>query len=209
MTSPTAPVFRNNWFKESIKQGWKPLIASLRPKLLLEIGSYEGASACFLIDELYRNKILQSKLFCVDCWGGGIEHQENNVDMNSIRLSFESNINLARQSSFNHVDVEVLSRRSDEALPWLINAGYKGKFDFIYVDGSHQAPDVLADAVLSALLLRKGGVIVFDDYFWRDRMSRLDCLRAPSVAIDAFKQIYFKTFEAVGSIDRQVVFKKI
>ena len=209
MTSPAVPVFRNNWFNESIKQGWKPLIASLRPRLLLEIGSYEGASACFLINELYRNKIHQPKLFCVDTWGGGIEHQENNVDMDSVRLSFDSNLSLARQSSFNYVDIEVLSRRSDEALPWLIHSGYKEKFDFIYVDGSHQAPDVLVDAVLSALLLRKGGVLVFDDYFWRDRMSRYDGLRSPSVAIDAFKQIYFKTFEAVGSIDRQVVFRKM
>lgn len=141
--------------------------------------------------------------------GGGIEHQENNVDMGSVRLSFDSNLSLARQSSFNYVDIEVLSRRSDEALPWLIHSGYKEKFDFIYVDGSHQAPDVLVDAVLSALLLRKGGVLVFDGYFWRDRMSRYDGLRSPSVAIDAFKQIYFKIFEAVGSIDCQVVFRKM
>ena len=165
MTSPAVPVFRNNWFNESIKQGWKPLIASLRPRLLLEIGSYEGASACFLINELYRNKIHQPKLFCVDTWEGGIEHQENNVDMDSVRLSFDSNLSLARQSSFNYVDIEVLSRRSDEALPWLIHSGYKEKFDFIYVDGSHQAPDVLVDAVLSALLLRKGGVLVLMTIF--------------------------------------------
>ena len=86
--------------------------------------------------------------------------------MNSIRAAFDSNISLARQSSFNYFDIEVLSRRSDEALPWLIHAGYKERFDFVYVDGSHQAPDVLVDAVLSALLLRKGGLLVFDDYFW-------------------------------------------
>ena len=97
--------------------------------------------------------------------GGGIEHQENNVDMDSVRLSFDSNLSLARQSSFNYVDIEVLSRRSDEALPWLIHSGYKEKFDFIYVDGSHQAPDVLVDAVLSALLLRKGGVLVLMTIF--------------------------------------------
>jgi len=129
--------------------------------------------------------------------------------MNSVREVFDSNIKLARELSSMQIDVQVLACRSDDALTRLIADGYRDKFDFIYIDGSHQAPDVLADAVLSSVLIRKGGIIVFDDYFWRDRMSRNDCLRAPSVAIDAFKQIYFKTFEAVGSIDRQIIFKKI
>ena len=35
-------------------------------------------------------------------------------------------------------------------------------FDFIYVDGSHQAPDVLFDAVMAFKLLRKNGIIAFD-----------------------------------------------
>jgi hypothetical protein len=37
-------------------------------------------------------------------------------------------------------------------------------FDFIFIDGGHGAPAVLADAVLSFNLLRPGGVIAFDDY---------------------------------------------
>lgn len=209
MTSDRVLRFSNDWFNESIKKGWRPLIKALRPKLLLEIGSYEGASACFLLDELYKNRLYPSRLVCVDHWGGGIEHQENNVDMNSVRDSFEANIKLARELSSVQIEVEVLACRSDDALARLIADGYRDKFDFIYIDGSHQAPDVLVDAVLSSMLIRKGGIIVFDDYFWRDRMSRYDCLRAPSVAIDAFKQIYFKSFEAVGSVDRQVIFKKI
>ena len=41
-----------------------------------------------------------------------------------------------------------------------------GAIDFIYVDGSHQAHDVLCDAILSFKLLRVGGIVCFDDYLW-------------------------------------------
>ena len=46
----------------------------------------------------------------------------------------------------------------------LISQGHKESFDFIYIDPSHQAPDILTDAVLAFKLLRLSGVMVFDDY---------------------------------------------
>jgi len=39
-------------------------------------------------------------------------------------------------------------------------------FDYISIDGSHEAADVLSDAVLSWPLLKTGGLICFDDYEW-------------------------------------------
>ena len=45
----------------------------------------------------------------------------------------------------------------------LLAEGRQGSFDFIYVDASHRAPDVLLDAVLAFQLLRIGGLIIFDD----------------------------------------------
>ena len=60
------------------------------------------------------------------------------------------------------------------------------EFDFIYVDGSHQAQDVLADAVMSWMLLRKGGLLIFDDYLW----EKNDFLSTPKFAIDSFVNCY-------------------
>ena len=37
---------------------------------------------------------------------------------------------------------------------------------FIYVDGSHEAPDVLFDAILAHKLVKNNGIIAFDDYLW-------------------------------------------
>jgi len=36
-------------------------------------------------------------------------------------------------------------------------------FDFIYIDGAHEAKFVIQDAVLALPLLKPGGYILFDD----------------------------------------------
>ncbi len=47
--------------------------SGVSPRRVLEVGSYEGASACYLIDRLAVRHELE--LHCVDHWRGGIEHQ--------------------------------------------------------------------------------------------------------------------------------------
>lgn len=64
-------------------------------------------------------------------------------------------------------------------------------FDFISIDASHQAPDVLGDAVLAFQLLKQGGVMAFDDYIWSPmRPGTENPLLLPKIAIDAFTTIY-------------------
>jgi hypothetical protein len=46
--------FTNSWFESSARSTWDQLIPQLKPKRILEIGSYEGASTCYLIDKLGR-----------------------------------------------------------------------------------------------------------------------------------------------------------
>ena len=58
--------------------------------------------------------------------------------------------------------------------------------DFVYVDGSHEALDVLEDAVISFCLLKIGGIMIFDDYNWNSRAALANPLLHPKPAIDAF-----------------------
>lgn len=70
-----------------------------------------------------------------------------------------------------------------------MRAGKKNYFDFIYVDGSHRAPDVLCDAVLGFKLPKVGGFMAFDDYLQAERAwlpYGTDPLRCPKPAIDAY-----------------------
>lgn len=63
----------------------------------------------------------------------------------------------------------------------------RSSFDFVYIDGSHRAPDVLADAVLAWPLIRPGGVLAFDDYEWGHALPETE---RPMIAIEAFLRVY-------------------
>jgi predicted O-methyltransferase YrrM len=71
----------------------------------------------------------------------------------------------------------------------LIGQGKAQYFDMVYIDGSHETPDVLADAVLAYQLLRIGGLMIFDDYVWGAGAST-EPLLTPKLAIDSFLNCY-------------------
>ena len=99
---------------------------------------------------------------------------------------------------------------SEDALAKLLVEGKKNYFDFIYIDGSHQAPDVLADAVLGFKLLRVGGLIVFDDYLWSETMPYgKDPLRCPKPAIDAFVNLNFRKLQIITAPLYQLYVQKL
>jgi hypothetical protein len=148
--------YTNDWFVRVAKGVWDFLIPQISPVRILEIGSYEGASTCYLIEKLATLKEIE--LHCVDTWEGGVEHKNDQVNMSDVEKRFHHNTKIAIGKSSKHVSLVVHKGLSELALSRLIAQGKQGYFDFIYIDGSHQAPDVLCDAVLSFRLLKK----------WRD-----------------------------------------
>jgi predicted O-methyltransferase YrrM len=77
--------------------------------------------------------------------------------------------------------VEKVKAHSRDALPSLGVAGRR--FDFVYLDGSHRAVDVYADACLAWSMVKPGGAMLFDDYTWVDLPEEMD---RPKLGIDAF-----------------------
>jgi predicted O-methyltransferase YrrM len=61
-------------------------------------------------------------------------------------------------------------------------AATKAVFDFIYIDGSHAACDVLTDSVLAWQILKPGGICIFDDYEWKYKGQTTE----PKLGIDCF-----------------------
>lgn len=125
-----------------------------KPRKALEIGSLEGRSAYWLLANCPG-----IELTCIDPW-----------DWPDIERRFDFNIN-GRATK--------IKGRSADVLP-----GLSGPFDWIYVDGSHHASDVLLDALQAWRLLAPGGLLIFDDYGYSDPQWG-----TPGPGIDAFLSV--------------------
>jgi predicted O-methyltransferase YrrM len=195
--------FTNNWFEASAKMAWDQIIPNLKPQKILEVGCFEGAATCYLIERLSNQYI---EIHCIDTWGGGIEHQKGNNcehNMDKVKERFDSNIALVTN---NNVDLHIHHGFSDVEMSKLLSGNYKNYFDFVYIDGSHEAPDVLCDAVLGFRLLNIGGIMIFDDYFWHYQDKNL--YKCPKQAIDSFVNLYWQKLE-ITATPAQLMIRKI
>lgn len=151
---------------------------------ILEIGAFEGKATCWMLENLLDK---DGSITVIDTFQGGEEHTD--LDLSNLRNRFEHNIGISKKETQT---VRVIQNTSTQGLSQLINE--KELFDFIYVDGSHIAPDVLTDAVLSYNLLQPNGIMLFDDYLW-------DCVpgitHRPKLAIDAFTSIFSDSIKIV------------
>lgn len=171
-------------------------------KKILEIGSYEGRSAVWFIENILIPRG-DGELYCIDPW-----HQEGQEDpafWKQVEKCFDTNISLAIKSS-SAIIVHKRKGKSIFHLSKLVAEGHRDSFDFIYVDGNHQAAEVLSDIVLAFELLRNDGLMVCDDYLWRVNDNPV---HSPKMAIDAFGNIYFdKVFQLKHEPNYQAYFIK-
>lgn len=202
-------IFTNNWFA-SARENFEIVLSQLQPTKILEIGSFEGESLCYLIERLAKDSDLE--IHCVDTWEGGVEHKSGGFaqsNMNSVESRFKRNTQLAIKSAPKKVSLITHKCFSDVALSQLISHDKKCYFDYIYIDGSHQAPDVLFDAVGSFKLLRIGGIMAFDDYLWAEKLPYgIDPLRCPKPAIDAFVNINIRKLKVLNAPLGQIYIQK-
>ena len=158
-------MFTNTWHAGQ-SRFWDIHVKPTNLKSYLEIGSYEGQSAKWVLETFP-----ESRVTCIDTWDGGGEStaDENYVD---IEARFKTNMSPygERIKAIKGFSFNVL-KAIDET------------FDVIYIDGSHLSQHVLEDAVLSFPLLNPGGLIIFDDYGWN---GYKETNKNPKHAIDAF-----------------------
>jgi hypothetical protein len=163
----------------------------------LVIGTNEGKKTCWLLNNLSNNP--ETRVYSVDTWMEGNPEYSNDVDQGVIEKIFDENI-----KKTNRVNQLIkLKMPSKKALNYLIDN--KIKFDYIYLDSSIEAKNVITDAILSWELLIPCGRMIFDDYEW-DK-SNEEYYR-PKLAIDSFVKI-FKPELKVLFVDYQYGIEKI
>ena len=189
------PSFSQDWFSRSIPS-WTLILNKLSERTshlrILELGVFEGRSTCWLLQN--HCKTPESSIVAIDSFQGGIEHQ--GMELGTLRKRFEANIATVESPA----QVEIREGFSLPELAKLIAEGYQ-RFDFISIDASHQAPDVLGDAVLGFELLKPGGVMEFDDYIWSPmRPGTENPLLLPKAAIDAFTTLFSQKIRIIPNL---------
>ncbi len=187
--------FTLDWFSRLIPI-WEPLLARLKPARILEIGSFEGRSTCYLIETCSRTNHME--IYCVDTWEGGIENDKKT--MPEVERRFDHNVAIAKTRAPHGATVKKLKKKSVTALAEILSSN-QPPFDLIYVDGSHQALDVLTDSIMAFQLLRVGGVMIFDDYLWSwDPEGKQDTLNMPKAAIDSFINLFQRKLRVISGL---------
>lgn len=132
-----------------------PASSATAPELhLLEIGSYEGLTACFFSDELLDHP--DSTLTCVDPF----DLSDSTTELLSdTEQRFHTNI--AR--SKNGTKIQHTKMFSQDFFQ-LLDLTAHPIYDLIYIDGSHVPEDVHHDITQAFPHLKPGGILWMDDY---------------------------------------------
>lgn len=155
----------------------------------LEIGCFEGRATNYLLENILTGK--DCKIHVVDTFGGSVNETGMNWDSS---YDFDRLYNQFCDNISNHKDRVIIHRGESGKI--LKSEFENNSFDFIYIDGSHTAPDVLQDAVLSHPLLKTGGLLIFDDYGWKDPNAP-DPTNSPAMAIDFFYAVNRNKYDVV------------
>ena len=204
--------FTTDWFSDQVKSNFNDVFGMVTPTKVLEIGSFEGAAVCYMLEKFAVSDPLD--VHCIDTWLGSAEYTDQSFDdtrdinMSAVEERIRANTDIALQRCHRQSSLMVHKGMSCDMLAKLIVE--KHQFDFVYVDGSHQAPDVLSDAIMAFQVLKVGGIMGFDDYLWFEHLGDgKDILRSPKIAIDAFTNIYARKLDFLRGRSDQVYVRRV
>jgi hypothetical protein len=180
--------YTNDWFVQNAV-AWDDTLKDLMGKPIkgVELGCFEGRATSWLQENVFTHP--DSMLDCVDIWQDAGVYGD--VPMSDVERRFRANTEEYKNLTIKKMHSFKYLRTAPPA-------------DFIYVDASHIAADCLVDGVLSHMILKPGGVIIFDDYLWAG------LAHAPNVckgAIDAFMECFAEMYDVLY-LGKQVILRK-
>ena len=188
--------YTEKWFDGMIPM-WEKVFTLKKPSSeinnVLEIGCYEGRATSFVCEKFLSKG---TKYDIVDTFGGSLE--ESGMSGTADRLEEDDFIynNFKHNISFYpDIDFNIYREYSQHALPKLEKEGKK--YDFIYVDASHRADDTFVDAYYAHKMLNPKGLLIFDDYGWKDphQPHPVNC---PELGIKLFFTMYENLYKMVA-----------
>jgi len=197
--------YTRNWNQEFVNNTNQ--IKLKNQKLCLEIGSFEGLTSNYIVDNILSD---DGKLICIDPLTDTylVENlSENDIEHNNNGWKyFNGQYDRFIENTKNNLEskkIELYRELSSEALPKL-KEKYKDKFDFIYIDGDHRDFAVYFDAVNSFEICKPNGYILFDDYLWEDYSNH----KITKDGIDRFINEYCDKLDVVLNAYQVLIRKK-
>ena len=150
---------------------------NINPKEILEIGVHEGFSTIFF---QYAFKDFHTDVI--------------DIFLNDTRKKFESNINII---NLKNIDIHQTTSHN-----FLVNN--KKKYDLIFVDGGHGYLDVIFDLFYSFQCLHINGLLLIDDYDWKEENKD----KSVRLATNNFLDVIEGSYEAIHQGQFAAIIKK-
>jgi predicted O-methyltransferase YrrM len=165
---------------------WTSGLADLkdRPVRYLEIGVFEGRSLFWMLDNILTHP--DSEVVAMDTFGWSYyRHYLHNLEVSG--------------AADRVTTIKGYAEEKMMELP-------RDSFDLIFIDDGHHARSVYMQTGIAWLLLKKGGILIFDDYYFKAEEWPLD--NRPEVAINAFLTAFGEDLEIVRT-GREVWIRKL
>jgi predicted O-methyltransferase YrrM len=141
----------------------KALSSQRRKLICVEIGSFLGASTCFIANAISS----KSSLYCIDTWGNHAMKycEKDNEKERNTKPEFDKN------TAKYKYKIITFQEWSDKAIA-LLRKKVK-QVDFIFFDGDHNYEPVKSDWLLYSPLLKPGSLVAFHDTGWADGVKKV------------------------------------
>jgi hypothetical protein len=191
-----------NWFAGAASRNFERYLLPLAGQAdyrCLQLGVFTGDASLWLLKNILTED--SSYLTDVDTWRGSQLAVYDRINFEDLYTEYSKKVSdfTERIKICRCTTLDFLCERYSSG----VNYSY---FDFIYIDADHTAIGVLTDAILSWPLLKRGGILAFDDYEWHHE-SRNPTLE-PKIGVDLFLEHYKAEYELLA-INWQVWIRKI
>jgi predicted O-methyltransferase YrrM len=170
------------WFDQTARANFERLLLPTAgvEQRVLQIGAFRGDASAWLLENVLTHP--DSRLRDVDTWEGSPgEAAHAPLDWDEVYGDYVTRVApWADRVAWYEMTSDEFFRLNDE------------RFDFIYVDGCHEGPQVLQDGMNAMRCVKPGGLVAFDDYQWGHGLP--PHLR-PKEAIDAIISTYGTTIQ--------------
>ncbi len=186
-----------NWFALTAEANFETILPEHfdRDQSLnfLQLGAFTGDASVWLLANFPN-----SHLTDVDTWLGSREDAHDLIRWGDVAVTHHE-----RMSGFRP-RAQRWTGTTDQYFDYVTTLEHEeggcriDPYDFIYVDASHVACDVLKDAINSHRHLKSGGIMAFDDYMWAPHEDAAPHL-SPRIAIDAFVNCFRPEYRVLAN----------